>query len=219
MREEKNNPQPSQHDKESLQKKVWFWPAFYVGCSLLFVGMIFTYNTLTKEENAPKSELVQEETGPIIETNTRPESLKYPFQEANLQNVQVLQEYYDLEADEQTREKALLVFNQTFSTSSGISLAINGEPFEVVAAMSGEVAEVKLDAFTGNSILINHSNGMQTRYSSVSEIAVKKGDLVEQGQPLGKAAQNDWNPSAGVHLHFEVLEKGVAVNPRKWLSF
>lgn len=216
MREE-NNPQSSQ--KELLTKKAWFWPSFYISCSLILVGMIFTYNTLSKQENAPETNLVQEETGPVVETNTRPESMKYPFQEANLDKVQVLQEYYDVEADEKTRENALLVFNQTFSTSSGISLSINGEPFEVVAAMSGEVAEIKLDSFTGNSILINHSNGTQTRYSSVSDITVKKGDTVEQGQPLGKASQNVWNPTAGVHLHFEVLENGVPTNPRKLLSF
>lgn len=213
MREENNNQQPSQ------LKKRWLWPAFYAACSLLFVGMILTYNMLSKEENAPQTEMVQEQTGPVIETNTRPESMKYPFKEANLDNIQVLQEFYDVAADEKTRENALLVFNQTFSTSSGISLSNNGEPFEVIAVMSGEVAEVKLDAFTGNSILINHANGMQTRYSSVSDIAVKKGDVVEQGQPLGKASQNDWNPTAGIHLHFEVLENGVPTNPRKLLSF
>ena len=213
MREENTNQQPSQ------EKKRWLWPAFYAACSLLFVGMILTYNMLSKEENAPQTELVQEQTGPVIETNTRPESMKYPFKEANLDNIQVLQEFYEVKADEKTRENALLVFNQTFSTSSGISLSNNGEPFEVIAAMSGEVAEVKLDPFTGNSILINHSNGMQTRYSSISDITVKKGDVVEQGQPLGKASQNDWNPTAGIHLHFEVLENGVPTNPRKLLSF
>lgn len=216
MGEEKNQ-QPSQ--KVQLQKKPWFWPVFYVGCSILFVGMIFTYNALTKEEVAPGTALVQEATGPALEVNTRAESLKYPFAEANLENIQVLQDFYDVTADAKTRENALMVFNQTFSTSSGVSLSLNGEAFEVIAALSGEVAEVKLDAFTGNSILLNHTDGTQTRYSSVSDIKVKAGDKVEQGQPIGKASANEWNPSAGVHLHFEVLEDGVPVNPRKVLSF
>lgn len=215
MREE-NKKQPSQ--KVPLQKKPWFWPVFYVSCAILFVGMIFAFNTLNKDEEAG-TKLVQEKTGPKVEVNTKAESMKYPFEEANLDKVQVVQEYYDVEADAKTRENALLVWNQTFSTSTGISLAMNSEPFEVLAAMSGEVAEVKLDKFTGNSILINHPNGMQTRYSSVSDITVKTGDKVEQGQTLGKASENEWNPTAGVHLHFEVLEKGASVNPRKLLAF
>lgn len=217
MREE-NKYEPTQ--AKQLQKKKWFWPAFYAGCSLLIMGLVFTYNTLTKpEETQPVAGLVQEQPGPVIETNTRPETLKYPFAEANLEKVQLLQQFYDVAADAKTRENALLVFKQSYTTSSGISLAMDGQPFEVSASMSGEVAEVKLDAFTGNSVLINHANGLQTRYSSVSDITVKTGDKVEQGQPIGKASENEWNPSAGVHLYFEVLENGVPTNPTKYLSF
>ncbi|RKJ53665.1 M23 family metallopeptidase, partial [Butyricicoccus sp. 1XD8-22] len=119
----------------------------------------------------------------------------------------------------ETREKALLVFNQTFSTSSGVSLSMNSEPFEVRAAMSGEVTEVKLDAFTGNQIIITHPNGMETRYSSVTDILVKEGDEVIQGQPLATTTDNEWNPTAGVHLHFQVLQDGEHINPRDFLSF
>ncbi|CAM5606365.1 Stage II sporulation protein OS=Lysinibacillus sphaericus OX=1421 GN=LS41612_19960 PE=4 SV=1 [Lysinibacillus sphaericus] len=112
-----------------------------------------------------------------------------------------------------------MVFNQTFTTSSGISLSMNGEEFEVVAALTGKVLEVKLDAFTGNKIVLEHANGVQTHYSSVKDIAVKEGDEVAQGQALGKATDNEWNQAAGVHMHFEVLENGKYVNPKKFLGF
>lgn len=217
MREE-NKYEPTQEKK--LQQKKWFWPAFYAGCSLLIMGLVFTYNVITKpEDTKPVAGLVQQQPGPVIETNTRPETLKYPFAEANLEKVQVLQHFYDVAADAKTRENALLVFKQSYTTSSGISLAMDGQPFEVRVAMSGEVAEVKLDAFTGNAIVVNHANGLQTRYGSVSDITVKIGDKVEQGQPIGKASENEWNPSAGVHLYFEVLENGTPINPTKYLSF
>src|SRR5690606_13120674 len=97
----------------------------------------------------------------VIETNAQVETLKYPFDETKKDQVAILQDFYDLAADEATREKALLVFNQTFSTSSGVSISMNSEPFEVRAAMSGEVTKVKLDAFTGNQIIITHPNGME----------------------------------------------------------
>ncbi|MNH38614.1 Stage II sporulation protein Q [compost metagenome] len=60
---------------------------------------------------------------------------------------------------------------------------------------------------------------MQTHYSSVKDIAVKEGDEVTQGQALGKATDNEWNQAAGVHMHFEILENGKYINPKKLLAF
>ncbi|WP_400194383.1 peptidoglycan DD-metalloendopeptidase family protein [Lysinibacillus telephonicus] len=218
MREEKQfKPSPN---KNSWQKKPWFWPSIYAAIAVVLIGLIFSYNALIGDEE--EEEVVQENTSEestVIETNAQVETLKYPFNEEQLDNVEVLQDFYDVTADAETRENALLVFNQTFSTSSGVSLAVNGEPFEVLAAMSGEVTEVKLDAFTGNQIVITHPNGMETRYSSVTDILVKQGDTVVQGQPLATTTENEWNPNAGIHLHFEVLENGEHVNPRNYLAF
>ena len=42
-----------------------------------------------------------------IETNAQAESMKYPFKEALLDNVEIVQHYYDMEADESTREKSI----------------------------------------------------------------------------------------------------------------
>jgi len=221
MREDKNSKtSQKQNEKGQLQKKPWFWPAVYAGGALMLAGMLFGYNSLvSKVEEAPLPDLAEVDPGPVVETNARSETMKYPFKEANLNKVQVLQEFYEVEANAEARENALMVFNQTFTTSSGISLAMNGEEFEVLAALSGKVLEVKLDAFTGNKIVIEHADGKQTHYSSVKDIAVKEGDEVTQGQVLGKATDNEWNQAAGVHLHFEVLENGKYVNPKKSLAF
>lgn len=221
MREEKNlKPSP-----KNLQQKPWFWPAIYAGIALAIIALMFSYSVLVtkKEENllteTVAKEEIPEQQQPIIETNATQENLKYPFDEAYLEELTILQDFYDFSADAKTRENALLVFKQTFSTSSGMSLAINSEPFEVLAAMSGVVTKVKMDAFTGNMITVEHANGLETRYSSVTDIVVKEGDEVVQGQPLATTTENDWNPTAGIHLHFEVLENGEAINPRKLLAF
>jgi len=219
MRED-NNKQNKTSQKTNWQQKPWFWPTIYGGIAVVLIGLIFTYSALTREdENEMVNEPTVQDESPVIETNARTEILKYPFDESQLENVKVLQDFYDMNADAKTRENALLVFDQTFSTSSGLSISINNEPFEVLAAMSGEVKEVKLDSFTGNKIIIAHPNGMETHYSSVSDILVKEGDLVEQGQPIATTIENEWNPTAGIHLHFEVLEDGKHVNPRNYLNF
>jgi len=219
MREEQSN-KPSQKKKND-PKKPWFWPVVYVGFSVVFVGMIWGYNVFVSTDSAEESEWTDaSKTDKVtIETNAKAESMKYPFKETMLDNVEIVQHYYDMEADEATREKSLVVFKQSYIMSTGVSLSMNSEPFEVVAALSGKVEEVNLDPFEGDEIVLSHANGMQTKYRSVTGILVKVGDVVEQGQSLATAAENEWNPNAGVHLQFEVLENGVLINPESLLAF
>lgn len=219
MREEK--PQaPSQKNKKN--KNGWFWPAIYASAAILFVGMVWGYSALTKDDSASKSEVAkidQPKDQVTVETNAQKETLKFPFNEDQLDQVAILQEFYDPQADEAMREKALLVFKQTYVTSKGLAISIDGQPFEVTAAMSGTVEEVIADSFKGTEIKVKHANGMTTVYGSLTGVLVKEGDEVQQGQVLASTTQNEWNPAAGVHLQFEVQENGVAVNPRNFLAF
>lgn len=215
MREDKQiNPTP-----KNLIEKPWFWPAVYAGVALLIIAFILLYNAFAQPEKP--SDLTQpvSDPNPVIETNTAKENMKYPFDEKSLNNAKIVQDFYDMTADAEARENALLVFNQTYQTSNGLSISINSEPFEVLAAMSGEVKEVKLDAFTGNAITIEHANGMTTQYSSIKDILVKQGDKVTQGEPIATSSDNEWNPKAGIHLHFEVKKEGEYINPRSMLAF
>ena len=206
---------------QKMMERPWFWPVVYSSIALMIVGVILSYNALynSQQDQVALEEQPVANQESILPTATKLETLNYPFKEELLNDVAILHEFYDVTADEATRENALLVFNQVFTTSTGVTIAINSEPFEVVAAMSGEVTKVKMDVFTGNQITITHPNGMETRYNSVADIVVKEGDKVTQGEPIAKSQQNEWNEAAGIHLHFEVLEDGVLVNPRKFLAF
>lgn len=199
--------------------KPWFWPAVYAVIALIMIAFIVLYNVMATPEDTDTLQPVSQDKETVIETNAREETMKYPFDEKQLNNVKIIQDYYDVTADAETRENSLLVFNQTYSTSNGLSLAINSEPFQVMAALSGQVKEVKLDAFTGNTVTIEHENGLTTRYSSVSDILVKEGDAVTQGEPIATTIENEWNPSAGIHLYFEVLKDGEHINPKTLLAF
>lgn len=216
MREEKTKS-PSQKKKQS-----WLLPTIYGGIAIVFVGMIWGYSALVKND---KPEVANEAIGTeengelVVETNAPEEVLKYPFSEELLDNVNILQSYYDLEAEENVRENSLLVFNQTYEMNTGISISIEDQPFEVLAARSGVVEEVIADTFQGDEIVISHADGMTTVYSSLTSVQVKKGDEVAQGDPLGSASANEWNPSAGTHLHFKVLLNDETVNPASYLGF
>lgn len=63
----------------------------------------------------------------------------------------------------------------------------------------------------GNRVVVDHGNGYKTTYAHMSNIYVSTGQKVSQGQVVGKMGTT--GRSTGVHLHFEIHYKGIAVNP------
>ncbi|MFA7637555.1 MAG: peptidoglycan DD-metalloendopeptidase family protein [Monoglobales bacterium] len=68
----------------------------------------------------------------------------------------------------------------------------------------------------GNIVIIDHQNGIQTWYAHLDSISVNVGDVVEKGKIIGKLGNTGY--STGPHLHFEVRENGIPVNPSNYLS-
>ncbi|HTK59740.1 MAG TPA: M23 family metallopeptidase [Candidatus Baltobacteraceae bacterium] len=66
----------------------------------------------------------------------------------------------------------------------------------------------------GNMILIDHGNGMVTRYAHHSKLYVKVGDQVKKGQTIGMVGST--GRSTGPHLHFEIYMNGKRVNPLEY---
>lgn len=67
----------------------------------------------------------------------------------------------------------------------------------------------------GTLIIINHGNGLKTYYGHPSEISVKTGQKVAQGQIIGGVGAE--GRSTGPHLHFEVRKNGTPVDPIPYL--
>lgn len=97
----------------------------------------------------------------------------------------------------------------------GIDLA-NRTGTDVVAADGGVVTRVGMAGSYGNLIIIDHQNGTSTRYAHLSAYNVKVGDVVAQGQSIGKIGST--GRSTGPHLHFEVRVGGVAKNPLDFIK-
>ncbi|MBN1122348.1 MAG: peptidoglycan DD-metalloendopeptidase family protein [Anaerolineae bacterium] len=99
----------------------------------------------------------------------------------------------------------------------GIDLAaLIGTP--IYAAHSGVVVYAGDQLLgLGETVIIDHGNGMTTTYAHLDNLFVDCGAQVQQGQHIGEMG-NSGN-SSGVHLHFEIREDNVPVDPRDYLEF
>lgn len=98
----------------------------------------------------------------------------------------------------------------------GLDLASNpGNP--VYATGNGVVEKVdfKFNGY-GNEIVIDHGFGYHTRYAHLRTVAVGVGQQVCRGDQIGELGNS--GKSTGPHLHYEVLYKGVQVDPRGFMD-
>ena len=103
----------------------------------------------------------------------------------------------------------------------GMDISTSGASgLPVVAAASGTVVEAASgwNYGFGNTILIDHGNGLQTRYAHLLDysIRVRVGQQVSQGQWIAKIG--DTGNSFGAHLHFEVIRNGTRVDPLPYIK-
>ena len=86
----------------------------------------------------------------------------------------------------------------------------------VVASGSGTVIKVThSNAGYGNNIVVDHGNGMSTRYSHLSAIAVSNGQKVSRGQVIGQVGNTGF--STGPHLDFTFMVNGIKQNPLSYV--
>jgi murein DD-endopeptidase MepM/ murein hydrolase activator NlpD len=87
---------------------------------------------------------------------------------------------------------------------------------EVVAVASGAVTWSGSRRDFGNLLEIDHGNGYVTRYAHNDQLLVKAGDGIVAGQEIAKMGAT--GRASSPHVHFEVLYKGKAVNPNKFVK-
>lgn len=94
----------------------------------------------------------------------------------------------------------------------GIDLkGVTSDP--VYPVMKGVVEITEFSRFGyGNSIVVDHQNGLKSRYAHLSRIDVRQGDEVNPKSSIGLIGST--GHSTGPHLHLEVYQNGRVVNPK-----
>jgi lipoprotein NlpD len=113
-----------------------------------------------------------------------------------------------------TKGKVIAGFNDS-TNAKGIDIAgDNGQP--VLAAAPGKVIYSGADLRGyGKLVIIKHNKTFLSVYAHNSQILVKEGQQVKQGQKIAEMGSSDTNR---VKLHFEIRQQGKSVDPAKFLA-
>ena len=97
----------------------------------------------------------------------------------------------------------------------GIDLAGTWQENITVSA-DGTVVFAGYHGSFGKVIRIKHNYGIMTTYGHLAKINVKRGDLVIEGQVIGKMGRT--GKVKGAHLHYEISVNGKSQNPAKYIK-
>lgn len=88
---------------------------------------------------------------------------------------------------------------------------------DIYPVQAGKVIEVSISKFDyGRSVVVDHGNGVTSRYAHMGKIMVDEGQEVTEKTVLGEVGLT--GHTTGPHLHLEIRNNGLALNPLIYLK-
>ena len=115
-------------------------------------------------------------------------------------------------------------FETSFITSNfsekHMGIDINGSTgTKIYAPLKGKVIYEGFDKKLGNMIIICHENGYLTKYMHNKKNFVKYSDDIEAGNLIAEMGNSGSSvKNEGIHLHFELWENGVPIDPSMFIG-
>lgn len=105
-------------------------------------------------------------------------------------------------------------FNGEGAFHAGVDISCRyGQP--IMAPADGVVTYAGFFSGYGRMLIVDHGNGISTRYGHLSGFAVTDGQTLRKGEVIGYVGMS--GRSTGAHLHYEVRIHDTPVNPYKYL--
>ena len=211
---------------------------YYIALILCAAAIGITGYLYSKNANKPEEVTIQETMGnaqvletqeediPVIATQpvTQGTPQETPTQATTQATVpQTIKTASPIEGNEVAAYSMdCLSYNQTtrdWRVHNGVDIAAP-EGTQVLAAAEGTVYAAYEDDTMGYTVVIRHTGGYTTTYSSLSEeLAVKTGDTVTLGQAIGCVGDTALVETAiGSHVHFGVTYQNTPMDPNDFLA-
>lgn len=110
-----------------------------------------------------------------------------------------------------------LQYSKTFGDMrlhTGLDIACK-EGTSVSACAGGKVTAVKTDSNLGDTVVIDHGNGMTVSYSAITGVTVAEGDRINTGDVIGISGTVPAECNDDPHIHIEVAVNGEPADPLK----
>ncbi len=89
----------------------------------------------------------------------------------------------------------------------------------VKAALNGKVVRTYTDAQLGEVIILEHANGLKTKYANLASSNITIGKIIKRGETIGKVGKTArYELADAPHLHFEILKDDQTVDPLEILK-
>ncbi len=176
-----------------------------------------SYNVLVLKEQYPvqhltlPSEKVDLDEENLVRVKTEQEQVKTVLQGVSRERL------WDGPFVEPVQGEVAGVFGRTRVINGQVKSPHNGEDISApagtpVVAMNDGIARLTVDHFfSGKGVFVDHGLGLYSMYFHLSEVLVQDGEMVKQGQVIGRVGAT--GRATGPHLHLGVRINGARVNP------
>ena len=199
--------------KRKRKLKRFVMPTIY---AILVVAFILsTYMTFSNEETGEYvedinyvSSIIWSNDTPVIATD---KVIQKPYSE---EKVKIGKYYYDYKDTREEQQNAIIYYEGSYIQNSGIDYIFD-KKFDVVSIYDGTVIKVEENELLLKTVEVKHDNNIISVYQSLSEVNVKNGDTIKQGEKIGVSGNSKINSELGNHLHFELYINGQVSNPEE----
>lgn len=187
--------------------------------SILFVAFVVTAGILANNQTSLASNIdddyvyvndyIFDSYYPVVNQD---EKIQRPYA---AENISVYKSFYEQDASEEEQQNSIIYHEGIYMQNSGVDYS-SEESFDVLSSLSGTVTDVKEDTLLGKTVEIRNSSEVVTLYQCLSDVSVKKGDTIAQGQVIAQSGTCALNGDVKNGLHFEMYKNGTVINPEKY---